>query len=418
MSDKLAINGGTPVRATPMPSPYPGASAYGEEEVNAAVEVIRAKAPFRYYGPVEVLGRAKAFEKALSEKIGVNNTLGVTSGTASLVVALKAAGVGVGDKVIIPACTFIATAGAVVAAGAVPVFCDIDESFTIDPAKISDCVDKYTKAIITVPILGNPCRMDAIMEEAKKYNLMVIEDVAQSMGSSYKGKMSGSWGDIGCFSMQINKMISAGEGGAVCTSDAKLYERAVRYHDHGMFREREGFLSTNGADDIFLGQNYRMTEITGAIGCAQLAKLDGMIQKFRALKKIITDGIKDIPGIQLVRVNDVDGECGCTTMFTLPSKEKRIEFNEALQAENIYNFCLYNGEPIYMVPQLLNKKTVDKNGFPFNQFDEEIVYTPDMCPVAVDLMARTLSITIGVEHTEQEAHDIVAGIKKVAAAIL
>lgn len=418
MAEKLAIHGGTPVRTKPMPSPYPGASAYGEEEVEAAVEVIRAKSPFRYYGPTEVLGKAKEYEKSLSDYIGVKHTLGVTSGTASLVVALKAAGVGVGDKVIIPACTFIATAGAVVAAGAVPVFCDIDDSFTIDPAKIRDCVDKYTKALITVPILGNPCRMDEIMAEAKKYNLMVIEDVAQSMGSSYKGQKSGTFGDIGCFSMQINKMISTGEGGAVCTNDPKLYERAVRYHDHGMFREREGFLGTNAADDIFLGQNYRMSEITGAIACAQLKKLPKMIEKFRALKKIIVDGIRDIPGIQMVRVNDPEGECGCTTQFILPSKEKCIEFNEALCAENIYNFRLYGGEPIYMVPQIMGKRTVDTNGFPFNQFDEEIVYTPDMCPVAVDLMARTISITIGVLHTEEDARDIVAGIQKVAAAIL
>lgn len=418
MSEKLAINGGTPIRSEVMPSPYPGASAYGQEEIDAAVEVLKAKSPFRYYGPSAVLGKAKEFEKSLSTYIGVNHTLGVTSCTASLVVALKAAGVGIGDKVIIPACTFIATAGAVVAAGAVPVFCDIDDSFTIDPKKIGACVDKYTKALIAVPILGNPCRMDEIMEEAKKYNLMVIEDVAQSMGSTYKGKKSGSFGDLGCFSMQINKMISTGEGGAVCTNDPKLYERAVRYHDHGMFREREGFLSTNAADDIFLGQNYRMSEITGAIATAQLKKLPGMIEHFRKLKKIIVDGIKDIPGIQMVRVNDPEGECGCTTQFILPTEEKCKEFIDALNAENVRAFRLYGGQPIYMVPQIMGKRTVDPNGFPFNQFDEEIVYTPEMCPVALDLMARTVTFTIGVEHGEQEAMDYVNGIKKVAAAIL
>ncbi len=418
MSEKLAINGGTPVRPDPLPAPYPGASAYDEREVEAAAEVIRAQSPFRYYGPEKVLGKAKEFEKNLSAYIGTKYTVGVTSCTASIVCALKAAGIGPGDKVIVPACTFIASAGAVVAAGAVPVFCDIDKSFTIDPTKIGACVDKYTKAIIAVPILGNPCRMDEVVAEAKKYNLIVIEDVAQSMGSSYKGKMSGSWGDLACFSLQINKMISTGEGGAVSTNDPKLYERAVRYHDHGMFREKEGFLATNAEDDIFLGQNYRMSEITGAIASVQLSKLPGMIDQFREYKKMMVDALSEIDGIELVHINDPEGECGCTTQFMLKDKETCQKFIDALNAENIRCFCLYGGRPTYMIPQLFYKKTVDPSGFPFNQFDEEIVYTEDMCPVAVDLMPRTVTMTIGVLHTKKDIEDSIAGIRKVAAAIL
>ena len=295
MSDpnKLAIDGGEPVRKTPVPMPYPGASVYGEEEKRSVTEVIDSKSPYRYYGP-HVLGKARAFEKAFSEKIGNPYTLGVTSGTASLIVAMKAAGIGPGDKVIVPACTFIASAGAVVCAGAVPVFADIDESMNIDPDSIGKVVDKYTKAIMPVPILGNPCQMDRIMEAAKKYHLMVIEDVAQSCGSRYRDQYSGTFGEINCFSLQINKILTTGDGGAVTTKDAKLYERAVRYHDQGMFREKEGFLSKNAADDVFIGQNYRMSEITGAVALEQVKKMDYIVSSMHRIKYQIKEQIRDI----------------------------------------------------------------------------------------------------------------------------
>ena len=269
-----------------------------------------------------------------------------------------------------------------------------------------------------MPILGNPCQMDRIMEEAKKYNLIVIEDVAQSMGSKYKGQYSGSFGDIGCFSLQVNKVLSTGEGGAVSTNDPMLYERAVRYHDHGMFREREGFLSTNSADDIFLGQNYRMSEITGAVACAQLTRLDDLIAHMKKIKYMILDGIRGIPGLDFVRINDEEGDCGNSIIMLLPNKEKAMEFIQAMGAENVACGHLYNGEPIYMVPQLLYKRTVDKNGFPFNQFDHEIEYTQDMCPQAVKLMARNALLSIGGLHTEKDAEDAIRAVRKVTAAIL
>jgi 8-amino-3,8-dideoxy-alpha-D-manno-octulosonate transaminase len=415
--EKLAIHGGEPVRTEPMPPPYAGASVYGEEEERAVLEVIRSKSPYRYYGP-NVLGKVREFEKAFSKKIGIEYTLGVTSGTASLVVALKAAGIGPGDKVIVPACTFLATPGAVVCAGAVPVFADIDESMNIDPDAIEKVVDKHTKAIIPVPILGNPCQMDRIMEIAHKYNLVVIEDVAQSCGSKYKGRYSGTFGDINCFSLQINKIITTGDGGAVVTNDPKLYERAVRYHDQGMFREKEGFLSKSSADDVFIGQNYRMSEITGAIAVEQLKKLDYIVESMRKIKYSIKDQIRDIPGIGFRRINDEEGDAGNSLIIYLENPEKAKEFREALNAEGIPASFLYNGEPIYMLPQIFNKKTADSSGFPFNQFDEEIVYEKDMCPKAWDIMQRTATINFSPAFTEKDAEDVVKAIHKVTKYIL
>jgi len=407
MQSKLAINGGEPVRTTPMPVSNPGAAALGNEEAEAVMEVIRAKSPFRYYG-ANVLGRVKKFEADFAEKLGVNYALGVTSGTAALICALKACGVGAGDKVLVPACTFTATAGAVICAGAAPVFCDIDESLNMDPARIAQAADKYTKAVIPVPILGAPCKMDEIMAEAKRLGLLVIEDVAQSMGSTYKGQYSGTFGDIGVFSLQMNKILTTGEGGVVVSNDARLYERAVRYHDQGNLREADGL----PGDELFTGQNYRMSELTGAVACAQLQKLDGILGTMRKYKKIIKGELQGV--VPFRRIDDEDGDAASTLMLLFPSAEVREKFGAALAAEGIPCGCLYGGVPVYMQPQIFWQKVADRSGFPFNQFDESVIYTEKMCPRVTEILPRNLIIQLSPLFTEQDAEDVVTAVKKVA----
>ena len=204
MGNELAINGGTPVRSKPLPGAYPGASVYGAEEINAVTEVITRKSPFRYYG-VDVAGKAEEFEQRACERFSRKYALAASSGTSSLIIALVAAGVGSGDKVIIPANTFYATAGAVVAAGGVPVYCEIDDSMNIDPTKIEELIDEDVKALVIVPILGNACDMDPIMDLCNRRNLLLIEDNAQSWGATYKGKKCGSFGAIATYSLQLDR---------------------------------------------------------------------------------------------------------------------------------------------------------------------------------------------------------------------
>ena len=417
MDQRLAIDGGKPVREKPLPPFYPGASVYNEEESNATAEVIAAKSPFRFYGP-NCLRKTKKFETLFSEKFGVKHVLAVTSGTAALMCALKAAGIGAGDKVIVPACTFIAAAGAVVCAGGVPVFADIDDSLNIDPDDIERHIDRDTKALICVPILGNPCRMDQIMKIADRHHLTVIEDVAQSCGSSYKGRFSGTFGQINTFSLQMNKIITTGEGGAVATNDPRLYERAVRYHDQGMFREREGFLNVDENADIFVGQNYRMSEISGAVALVQLGKLNQIIAGMRKNKKIIKDGIRGVRGIRFRTINDEKGDAGNALILLLDSSEKSVAFCRAMGAENIPMNRLYAGRPVYMEPQIFHQRTADRSGFPFNQFDSPVVYTEDMCPNAVRILPRNSVLNIGPTWTEKDDEDVIAAVRKVAAKIL
>jgi len=332
-------------------------------------------------------------------------------------VALKAAGIGPGDKVIVPACTFLATPGAVVCAGAVPVFCDVDDTLNLDPKKIGDVVDKYTKAIITVPLQGFPCQMDAIMAEAKKYGLLVIEDCAQSMGASLYGKPMGTWGDIGCFSLQMNKIITTGEGGIVVSDNDELYERAVRYHDQGQFREKEGFL-TDVADRVLIGQNYRMSELTGAVALAQLGKLDQILARSRQIKRYMKQELKDVSGISFKREIDAEGDAGCGLVLFLNTVEEADRFIRAMNAENVICGAQYGGRPVYMLPQIFHQKTIDRSGFPFNQFDEPVVYTRDMCPMANYYMPRNCTISLSSAYTDGDVEKVVRAVKKVAAGVL
>ena len=399
------------MRTAPLPVSNPGAAMLGPEEAGAAAEVLLAQSPFRYYGP-NWLGKVREFERALTAKTGARHVLGVTSGTAALVVALKACGIGPGDKVIVPACTFSATPGAVICAGAVPVFGDIDESLNLDPSKLADAADEYTRAVIPVPILGAPCRMDELMAEARRLGLLVIEDVAQSMGCTYKGQFCGTFGDMGAFSMQQQKIITTGDGGALISSDPRLYERAVRYHDQGLLREAEGL----PGDEIFTGQNYRMSEITGAVACEQLKKLDSILASMRAAKQTLLAELRGL--VPLRRVDDEAGDAASSFMMLFPDAETRKTFGEALSAEGIGCGTVYGGEPVYMLPRIFNQKTVDRDNFPFNQFGAPVVYTEDMCPRAVDILPRALMLSLSPLLTQQDVSDIIEGIKKVANEVL
>jgi 8-amino-3,8-dideoxy-alpha-D-manno-octulosonate transaminase len=412
---KLAIEGSKPARSLPLPPNYPGAVLFGAEEAESVSDIIHAQSPFRYYGP-NVRNAVRTFEDEMARQLGVPYVLGVTSCTAALVVALKALGIGYGDKVIVPAITFLATPGAVICANAVPVFVDTDESMNMDPNDLERLIDKDVKAIIAVSILGNPCDMDPIMEIAKKHNLYVIEDVAQSCGASYKGKLSGTIGHIGVFSFQMNKILTAGEGGAIVTSDPALFERAVRYHDQGMFREKARYgIESDEEVSAIVGQNYRMSEITGAVLNGQWKKLDGIVSvmqnRCRELRSKLTT---ELENVRFRRIADPAGDIGSNLGMILPSASAAQTFRKALAAENIGTYMLYGGKPVYMIPQLFHQKTAEKDNFPFNySFENPVVYTEDMCPNAVDYIARTVYVPISPILKESDVEEMAEGIIKV-----
>ena len=246
--ERLAVDGGEPVRATPLETGYPGARLIGDEERELVLEVLDRQAPFRFYG-VNEPDKVAQLEREAARMMGTSYALGVTSGTAALKVGLKALDIAPGDEVIVPALTFIASPGTVAAHHAIPVFADINESLTLDPHDIENRITPRTRAIMPVHTSGVAAEMDTIMEIARRHDLPVIEDCAQSAGTAYKDKSIGAWGDVGAFSLQVNKIITAGEGGIVTTSDPVMFERAVRYHDHGNYRFGRMSVETSAPDD-------------------------------------------------------------------------------------------------------------------------------------------------------------------------
>ena len=220
--EELAVNGGKPARQRPDPPMFPGGMLIDETEEAAVLEVLRTKRLFRYYGPVEGPSKADQLEEAFARHMGVRHAVAVTSGTAALVSGLIGIGVGPGDEVIVPAYTWIASPLAVAAVGAVPVLAEVDDTLTLDPEDVRRKISPFTKAIMPVHMRGLPAHMDALMEVARSNDLFVVEDTAQADGASYHGQRLGSIGDVGCFSLQFNKIITCGEGGMVITDSEAM----------------------------------------------------------------------------------------------------------------------------------------------------------------------------------------------------
>ncbi|RKN82109.1 DegT/DnrJ/EryC1/StrS family aminotransferase [Paenibacillus ginsengarvi] len=416
---KLALHGGTPVRSTPLPPNYPGAVVYGKEEAELASKVIYAQSPFRYYGP-NMQGAVEALENAIVQDFDAKYALAVTSGTAALIVAMKALGIGYGDKVIVPANTFIATPGAVVCCNAVPVYCDVDDSLNLDPNDLERVYDEDVKAIIVVPILGNPVDMDPVMAFAKSKHIAVIEDMAQSCGVRYKGRYAGTIGDIGTFSFQMNKIVTSGEGGAVVTRDVSLLERAIRYHDQGVLRHRTRY-GIDSPDELFAfsGQNYRMSELAGAVMLEQWKKLPTIVGSMKTHHDRIAAELEaEIPGIRYRACPDPDGSIGSNLGIVFPTAAGAASFNQALNAENVQSYVLYGGKPVYMNPSLFHMRSAEKNNFPYDYpFKQPVSISENMCPRAVDLIPRTVYIPMSPVLSDRDAADIVEAAVKVHRAL-
>lgn len=426
MREKLAINGGPKAKTTKNYPMYPGGLEVGEEERKLVNEVIDKKYLFRYYGPEEHPSMVKQFEIEFAKKTGIKYALALNSCTSALTSALIACGVGPGHEVIVPGYTFFASCATVVAAKAIPVIAEIDETLTMDPDDIEKKITPQTKAIIAVHMRGVPCDMDRIMGIAKKYSLMVIEDVAQAMGGTYKGKYLGTIGDCGCFSFQYHKIITAGEGGMVITNDERLYDRCMGYHDTAACWRPDRFAEQRYEGELFCGQNYRMSELTGAVMRAQLKKLDSLLSLMRRNQKRITSGIKDTKGIKIRPVNDPEGDVGICLMFYLNDKKKVQEFSEALKAEGVDASGIYNsGIPDWHIythwKHIINKMTPTPEGCPWAcpyHKGSDVEYSEDMNPNTLEYLSRVIHIDIPPQMTLKDCDMIAKAINKAAEALL
>jgi 8-amino-3,8-dideoxy-alpha-D-manno-octulosonate transaminase len=372
---------------------------------------------FRYYNPRP--SKVQAAEEAWAKLIGVPHCLAVNSCTSALVCAYRALGIGAGDEVIVPAYTFFASAATVAASNAIPVIVEVDETLCLDPQAVKKAITRRTKAIVPVHMRGAPAQMDAILDVAKQAGVPVVEDVAQAGGGSFQGKRLGSLGAMGCFSFDYYKVQASGEGGFVTTSDEWLYTRAQSWHDTAACWRPDRFSRERKSGELFCGENYRMSELQGAVALAQIRKTDTMLAGYRRAHRRIQQSIEPIPGLTFRRVPDPAGDtCICLILFLkdAASTEKAMH---AMQAEGVPAGGIYDKKVrdwhIYTFwEHILDKKSVAADGLPWSGVpaDELPKYSKDMCPRTLDLLSRAIMIDINWQYSDRDCDNIALGINR------
>jgi perosamine synthetase len=286
------------------------------------------------------------FEKSFAKHIGVDNAAGVSNGTVAIHLALVALGLGGGDEVIVPTFTYIASVNPILQVGATPVFVDSDETtWQMSPEDIKKKITKRTKAIMVVHLYGHPCDMDEIMKIAKEHNLFVIEDCAEAIGTKYKGKHVGTFGDIGTFSFFGNKTITTGEGGMVVTNDPTLFDRLIHFKGQGLAKYREYWHDT-------MGFNYRMTNIQAAIGLAQLEQLETFLNKKRQIADWYKEFLTGLPVKLQEEVVDVYHSYWMCSIL-VEKHQLREKLRESLKKEGIETRPTFY--PIHTMPLYADK---------------------------------------------------------------
>ena len=419
----LAINGGQPIRTKPWLDNF----TTGEEEKAAALRVIDSgylslfegshhpDAPFSFKGGPEV----QALEEEWSDAYSVKHSIAMNSATSGLYAAIGALGVGYGDEVIVSPYTMSACALAPLIYGAIPVFADVDEeSGCLDPKSVANLISNRTKAILIVHQFGIPADMDPIMDLARKHDLYVIEDCAQAHGATYKNRPVGSIGDIGVFSLNVNKSIQAGEGCVCTTNDDDLCYRLQLIRNHG-----EAVVGPAAYENItnIAGFNYRLTEIGAAIAREQLKKLPKLNSHRLALVDQLHDAISSFPYLKPLVGRQKESK---PTFYVCPIRfdEERagVSRNEFVSAINAEGLQFYQGyvRPLYLQP-LYQKKHLYKHGYPFAAKENKLCrneYDHGTSPVAERLHFREMLINehIRPPHDEKDIIDIVSVLSKVS----
>jgi 8-amino-3,8-dideoxy-alpha-D-manno-octulosonate transaminase len=370
--------------------------------------------------------RVQAFEKAAREAFGVKYAIGVSSGTGALHSAFVAAGVGPGTEVICPAIGFFATAAAVVLAKGVPVFCDVDASLTMDPAKLEPLINERTVAIAPTQVMGAVCNMAAIMKVARKHNLRVIEDCAQSCGGKFHNKYVGTFGDLGCFSISCYKIVGGGEGGLIITNDKRMWERANQVAECGGLWRPERFAPPRYDNELFCGSNYRMGELEAAIDVVQMKRMPATVKRFHDVKMRVLSHLKPFKEIAPQRINDPQGEVGYMYRFFPATVELAEKIAAALQAEGVScgtrgrnpgpDWHIYS----YMYPVVLQ---AGPNGPEcvytcphYTKKGGKATYGRGQCPVADDLFDRVVNVNLNQWYTARDCRNIANAINKVLGA--
>lgn len=402
-----------------VPPMFPGGGRVAVEEEEAAVaavrDVLRSRKLFRFYGAKPRLlerSRVTDLEKRFSSYVGTQHALAVNSGTSALVCALKALGVGPGHEVIVPAYTWFATPAAVLAVGAVPVIAEVDASLGLDPKDVHRKLTPQTKALLPVHMRGDPAAMDTLLALAREKGLVVLEDAAQAAGARVGGRPVGRLADMGAFSFQMSKIITAGEGGMVTTDDDALFRRAAMYHDNAVVPHM-GF----SLDEWLPGLNSRMSELHAAVLSVQLERLEGIVGTTRAHHAQLEGTVQDAfesKGIRLRVKNDSEGGTGIAFIFFLPEAKqaRRVVstlFDDGVPASSLYRDVPNDIVDLHAAPNwapLIERRTWTSGDGPWKGHARDVSYDPEMWPATMDLLRRAVHVDVSPDLKREQAEQI------------
>jgi 8-amino-3,8-dideoxy-alpha-D-manno-octulosonate transaminase len=396
----------------------PGYEWMGESEKEQVMEVMESGILFRYEFDNERKGvyKVREFEEKFAQYCGSVYAHAVTSGTAALKVALAALGVGPGDEVITQGFTFIATFEAILEIGAIPVPGEIDDTLNLDPEDFEKKITERTKAVIPVHMLGSPARIEEIIRVAGKRGVRILEDTAQALGAGVGGKKTGSWGDMGTFSFDFYKTLTTGEGGMIITNDRELYQRASEYADHGHDHDPNLGRAMEGRN--FLGMNYRMNELQGAIGIAQLGKIDDMIDRQRRNQSLIREALESMEGVGMRALPENGKDSHTHVCFFLPDASKAKSFHSKMVERKVP--CVYFRNNLWHFwpnwEHMIQRKTIWPGDYPFIRaiYDGDIEYRAEMLPKSMAIMDRLLVIPISLQMEEEQTQKIAMELQSIA----
>ncbi|HNZ40257.1 MAG TPA: DegT/DnrJ/EryC1/StrS family aminotransferase [Clostridia bacterium] len=407
MKKQLALYGGEKVKQ----QPYGTGRRFGEEELTQLKEALDQNTLFYWSGT-----KVKTLCAKFAKMYGAEHCVAASSGTAAIHVALGALGVTEGDEVITSPITDMGSIIGIMYQNAIPVFADLDpHTYNMDPKSIEKCITEKTKAIVVVHLAGNPAEMDEIMAIARKHNIFVVEDCAQSFMCRYKGRLAGTIGDMGCFSLNDFKHISAGDGGLVLVKNPDLYVKTFMFADKNYNRFSKG-----AALRVieFLAPNYRMNELTAAVGIAQLDKLEKICATRKRYGEMITEGIKHLKGVYPHEVKKGNQSSFWFYMFRIDPKVVGTDtttFAEALKAEGIGCQRGYIPSVVYLYDMFQNKEGYPGTHAPFDSkyYGKDISYPKGLCPVAEEILDTAIRLNLNEFYTEQDIQDIIDSIVKV-----
>jgi len=406
--EQLALYGGPKTKITQ----FGTGERFGPQELAYLKEALDQNTLFYWFG-----NQVKQLTEEFAKLYGAKHCVAASSGTAAIHVALGACGVTAGDEVILPPITDMGTVIGILYQNAVPVFADLDpHSYNLDPASVEEKITERTKAIVVVHLAGGPADMDGIMAVARRHHVKVIEDCAQSYLTLYKGKLCGTFGDFGCFSLNDFKQISAGDGGLLITNDQALYETAFRFADKNYQRFPS---QTASRDAAFLAPNYRMNELTGAVGRAQLQRLPANCHRRTQIGDRISKAIGTLPGIIPPKVEPGSRSTYWFYMFRIDAAEANVDsklFSEALAAEGIPNQRGYIPSCIYEYELFTEQSAYIGTQCPFKcqYHGKEYSYHKGLCPTAEEILETSIRFSINEFMTDEDADEIIRAITKVS----